>query len=258
MAKPSPADLFLVPSSSWLSEQVAEDLAEVFGPEGLGVSASEPVRSREVLMTPSIASRTPRLSKIGGLAAAVLVGVSAGVYLAPKASVAPASPQNPDQAAFAAAPTATGDVRPVVSALRRTVHAAPTPAELVTEKPEAPATVRVARAEKSAARPSIKPVVRRVEPRASGCPGRSDGQSCSHADVMAADRGLRRAYARASKAGVPRATLVATRERWDDLRREAPDRPERLVSGYLALSGDLARATNIARDDRAPRRYAQS
>ncbi|MDG2520292.1 hypothetical protein P7B02_01970 [Caulobacter segnis] len=258
MAKLSPSDLFRVPSGSWLADRVAEDLAQVFGPEGLGVSAPEPVRSREVPMTPSVVSRTPRLSKVGGLAAAMLVGVSAGIYLAPKASVTSTSPAEADQAVLAVTPTATGNVRPVVSALRRTVHAAPTPAELVVEELETPAEVRVAKAAKPAARPSVKPVVQRVEPRAKGCPGRADGQSCSHADVMAADRGLRKAYARASKAGVPRATLVATRERWDDLRREAPDRPERLVSGYLALSGDLARATNIARDDRATHRYAQS
>lgn len=261
MVHPLPADLFLAPAGPRLADQVADDLAAVFGPEGLAVAASAPGRARQIAMTAPRARGRTHLSSIGALAAAALVGLSAGAYLTPRPSAAPTSNVVAPVQTASIAPVSR-DLRPVVSALRRTVHAAPTPAELVAEEePVAqaaakPKVVKTARAEPSRAVSKVKarPEAARIE----GCPGRQDRRACSHADVMAADRGLRRAYARATKAGVPRPTLVAARKRWNDLLRAAPDRPERLVSGYLALSGDLARATDVARADGSPRRYAQS
>ena len=70
-----------------------------------------------------------------------------------------------------------------------------------------------------------------------------------HGDLFLADRQLRRAYARAVSAGVPRPILVDYRNRWADLRDEASWRPDRVAVGYRAMAGDLTRMSQ------PPRRY---
>ena len=71
-----------------------------------------------------------------------------------------------------------------------------------------------------------------------------------HGDLFLADRQLRRAYARAVSAGVPRTILVDYRNRWADLRDEASWRPDRVAVGYRAMAGDLTRMSQ------PPRRYS--
>lgn len=74
---------------------------------------------------------------------------------------------------------------------------------------------------------------------------RSGGRS--YADMMAADRRLRRAYERAIRAGVPRATLASYRSRWASLRRRSSDEPARLIAGYGSLASDLNRLADRRR-----------
>lgn len=76
----------------------------------------------------------------------------------------------------------------------------------------------------------------------------------THEDLMAADRQLRRAYARAVSAGVPRPILVNYRNRWEDLRQEASWRPARVAIGYAAMASDLTRMSQPQRGYSRPRR----
>lgn len=242
-----------------LSSRVADDLVDVFGAQGLSVTGAASGRARQITaIGPRTVQKRSALSQFGAVAAAALVGLSAGVYF----SRPPIGASSQAVAAPGAALMSTSQesLTPLVSTLRRTVHAAPTPVEsasLALDAASSPPPRTKAEAPRNR---TTAPVAKRravaQAPRA--CPGGDDQRPCDHGDVMAADRGLRRAYERAAKAGVPRATLVAVRQKWVGLMREGSDRPERLVSGFLALSGDLARATNMARSGDEPRRYAQS
>lgn len=71
-------------------------------------------------------------------------------------------------------------------------------------------------------------------------------QACFHAQVMSADRRLRRAYARAGDAGVSRPVMIAYRNRWAGLRRQAIHNPGRVVAGYGAMATELGREARIA------------
>ncbi len=68
-----------------------------------------------------------------------------------------------------------------------------------------------------------------------------DPRHVTRDDLMAADRRLRAAYARAARAGVPRQVLVAYHDRWEDLREDAGGRPDRVAAGYGRMSADLER-----------------
>lgn len=74
----------------------------------------------------------------------------------------------------------------------------------------------------------------------------------THADLMTADRRLRRAYERAIDAGVPRPVLASYRNRWADLRMDASWRPDRVAVGYAAMAGDLTRLSERRHSRHAP------
>lgn len=71
-------------------------------------------------------------------------------------------------------------------------------------------------------------------------------RACFHAQVMSADRRLRRAYARAGDAGVSRPVMIAYRNRWAGLRRQAIHNPGRVVAGYGAMATELGREARNA------------
>jgi len=95
---------------------------------------------------------------------------------------------------------------------------------------------------KASARPhAVRPHVR-VAHRPSLAPA-----CCSAAQVQAADRELRAAYAEAIRAGVPRGEIVAARNRWSAARGHAPGDPARVVASYHDIADDLNRAARSAR-----------
>jgi len=58
---------------------------------------------------------------------------------------------------------------------------------------------------------------------------------------MAADARLRRAYASAVRAGVPRSVLVDYHDDWERLRHRAPRQPGLVAARYNQMAGDLNR-----------------
>ena len=78
-------------------------------------------------------------------------------------------------------------------------------------------------------------------------------QACFHAQVMAADRRLRQAYARAGDAGVSRPAMVSYRNRWAVLRRQAIRDPGRVIAGYGAMAAELSREARLSE-----RRYGRA
>jgi hypothetical protein len=82
---------------------------------------------------------------------------------------------------------------------------------------------------------------------------------CSHAQVEAADRRLRDAYALAVRSGVPRGEIVLARDRWSAARHRAAHDPLGLVADYRDIADDLNRASNKAssRATASDRTYAR-
>jgi uncharacterized protein len=121
-----------------------------------------------------------------------------------------------------------------------------------------PQTPQAADAALAAAPPEIRPMapvtraraaVRKPKPAARGC--------CSYAQVQAADRRLRTAYAVAVRAGVSRGEIVAARDRWSSARRRGARDPLRLVANYRDIADDLNRAATRARAHPARLRHAR-
>jgi hypothetical protein len=158
----------------------------------------------------------------------ILAGVSAFavIYSAPGPSGGP-KPAAPSSSAKPSAPIVRAIMPPGLAATHATTRDAPAPYL------QAPRAHHVETAAAATRRISRAGPVRRL----------------AYGDVIVADQQLRRAYARAISAGVPRSILVDYRDRWDDLRQEANERPDRVVVGYRALAGDLARLS------RPPTRY---
>jgi hypothetical protein len=156
---------------------------------------------------------------LGAVAAAGLVGLTAGALMArgheaPRAA-APAPPA-PALAVQVAAPTVTlpsGRTGPI---------------PVLDNTPVSPA---------DAVRPaSHRRTVRHAPP----------------GDLMAADRRLRTAYSHAVSAGAPRQVLAAYRDRWARLREDATWRPDRVAAGYGAMSEDLERLARHSRGGQPP------
>jgi uncharacterized protein len=80
---------------------------------------------------------------------------------------------------------------------------------------------------------------------------------CSYAQVQAADRRLRTAYAVAVRAGVSRGEIAAARDRWSTTRRRAAHDPVRLVATYRDIADDLNRAATRTRAHPARLRRAR-
>ena len=182
-------------------------------------------RPKARFLSPSAPSaRKPAQGVAGALAAAALAGVALGAILS-------GSPLALHRSASAPAPAAV---------------AAPERLPVSTGAPYAPEptlTVPLAverRGLQRAVSPAVaRPVVRQIAHRSAGDACRA--ARCTHSELMAADRRLRVAYAKAVRAGVPRPVLVSYRNRWASLRHDAVDRPNQVANGYGAMAGDLNR-----------------
>ena len=207
----------------WQTGSVADELETLFvqatgrpsGPPD--VSGPSP---RFQAVTLSARERRGRGPAVGALVAAGLVGLAMGALLVSSPALRPA----PRPARVAAVAT---------QAVAR--QAAATPAAiLATSEPVAIAP------------PTAASVITASAP-TRRAPSICGGDHCSHADLLAADRRLRKAYTRAISAGVPRAVLVTYRNRWDSLRHDAVYRPNRVATGYSSMAGDLNRMANRRR-----------
>ena len=210
---------------------MAQDFEAIFGDARLahGGGAVARVRgARAAEPRPSPRRSSPRLAAVGAFAAAALAGLAAGtVLMQPDPPVAPA--EQPLQVVtneplLTTAPVPSTPLSTGLENLPAPVVMAPPPR---IQRASAPAPIRTER------------------PKTAGC-----GQRCSYDEVMAADRRLRAAYARAARSGVSRAELVAYRRQWDRMRRADSDRPQRLVRGYGSMTSELSQ---LARDARAAR-----
>jgi hypothetical protein len=193
---------------------VSSDLEAIFG-EPHATTAEH--RARRVARNPrrAEAERPRRLSaaSLGGLAAAALAGLAVGAILMKPADKA-AAPPAPRPAALPVEITAPLQTPQAADAAL--AAAAPVPVAAAPALTTASASVR-----------------RALRPRRAGA---------SYAQMQAADRRLRAAYAAAIRAGAPRAILIENRDRWASLRRRAAHDPARLVAGYGDIARDLDRA----------------
>ena len=207
---------------------VSNELEQIFV-AATGVASSHAARTppgRSVRHPLNAGERRRRVptTALGAVAAMVLAGASAFAV----AYTAPSSSPLAEPAPAADAPRRTVSI---VTGLAPPSTRAPTAqAEAATTTPAAQAAPRAHRVELAAV---------------------THRRRAGKGDLIAADRQLRRAYARAVSAGVPRPILVDYRNRWADLRHEAAWRPDRVAVGYRAMAGDLTRMAE------PPRRYGR-
>jgi hypothetical protein len=203
---------------------VSTELEQIFvGATGLPSSRSARRPSGRDLRSPSARGgrrRRAPTAALGAAAAMILAGASAFAvaYSAPSSSANPKAAA-PSATAHNASPIVTAPMPSGLAAADAPIHSAPVRSE------RAPRAHRVEIAAAAPRRISRPAPVRRL----------------AYGDLIAADQQLRRAYAGAISAGVPRSILVDYRDRWDDLRQETNWRPDRVVVGYRALAGDLTR-----------------
>lgn len=205
-----------------LSRAVAADMTDIFA----GVRPASPAAGESVVrrVSPRGGSRF-KPATVGALLAAGLVGVSAGAML-----------ERDDPVVRQGAPVATAPIpapakAPEPAPAPQPVAPGPAPAPVIQASAPEPAP----KADKAAAtKPKAKPEKTKPE-KAKPRPARA-----TRAEVLAADRRLRRAYDRAIRAGVPRPVLVDYRNRWNRLRRTTWNEPARLVRGYDRLERDLS------------------
>ncbi|HEY8571086.1 hypothetical protein [Phenylobacterium sp.] len=220
--EPAPHDL------ERLSRSVSADMGEIFRePAAAPADAAPRVQSFTTVAT----SGRARRASVGALGL-IVVGVLAGVTIGSVLTRAPPPPPAPPPAVIVQAPPAT-PVTPAPQPVE--VAAAPAPA------PAAPAVKKATPARVAAPVRAAAPA--RARSGVTGCSSlRGDALArCAYPKVLAADRSLRRAYARATSAGVSRTTLASYRSRWASLRRHANDQPARVISGYGALAAELNR-----------------
>lgn len=197
-----------------LSRAVAADMTDIFaGLRPVNPAAGESVVRR---VSPRRGSRF-KPATVGALLAAGLVGVSAGAML-----------ERDDPAVRQAAPVATAAIPPAPTKAPEPVPASqPAPSAPIVQASAPEPAPKVEKA--VATRPKPKPKKAKARP-----------TRASRAEVLAADRRLRRAYDRAIRAGVPRPVLVDYRNRWNRLRRTTWNEPAQLVRGYDRLERGLS------------------
>lgn len=203
-------------SGVWRARSVAEELEELFvratGLPSMPAPPSPPSPRVQALAQAPRERRGGGPAVAGAVVAAGLVGLAFGVLLVSARAV---SPDPPAPRAMLAAAAMASPVAVVTPAPDASVSKPKT----ATQAPPKAGRIKV-----GAARPSVCVQAR-----------------CSHADLLAADRKLRKAFSRAVDAGVPRSVLVTYRNRWASLRHDAIYRPNRVASGYGAMAGDLNR-----------------
>lgn len=236
-----------------VARSVADELEAIFPSPSEG---RRPIRRRlgsgRGRATDAGARPAGKVAAWGAVIAAALVGVSAGSLMPrgrapiPEANLPTDRPLAVAAATPAPAPVAASPpVLPSPGPLAPPVAAATAPVKAVDRAAEPvrrPATV----ARKAAVKRSTKPARPKTTLAACG------GSRCTHSDVLAADRRLRRAYSAAIRAGVSRAVLVDYRNRWARLRHRAPREPALVVARYSAMARDLNRyasRVSFAHDD---------
>ena len=194
---------------------VSADLEAIFGRPPPASGAAKP-RAARVARTPGAgeAHGLRRLSagSLGALAAAALAGIAAGSLL-------------------------------VKAPGRMAQSGAPPPAALPVEM--LPPLQSPQAADAALAAVAMAPVETHAAPISAARTvhtGRHAARAHTYAQVVAADRRLRAAYATAIRAGAPRALLLEDRDQWASLRRRAARDPVRLVAGYDAIARDLDHA----------------
>ncbi|WP_310538678.1 hypothetical protein [Phenylobacterium sp.] len=235
------------PADEGFSATVARDVEAIFAPLSPGASEANrglpPAGQRQARADDTTSVR--RAARIGGAVAGIVVVATLGmVWVKPALdersrtraaeSVVPLAPAASPGGAPTRPPTAPESIYvPPVVALPLTT--APT------GKPAEP-SARASNPRNAAAKDL-------------GCRGLAGQrrQACFHAQVMSADRRLRRAYARAADARVARPIMVSYRNRWAGLRRQAIRDPARVVAGYSAMAAELRREAQ-----RAERRYGRA
>jgi hypothetical protein len=244
-AFPAPrARLFRTTASRDLAQRPPADLEPIlreFAAAGAAAAQAETAPPR--IIRPGRERRGLRAASLGAVVAASLAGLSAGALVGRPAllfgSHAAASANRGAAAAPALAPIPAVD-SPSGDAVARLVPA-----------PEIPAETLAPRIAASA--PAAAPAARRIPVRARPAPAparphvpKTRIASAAHrrGDVVAADRALRRAYARAIRAGASHEVLVAYRDRWEDLREQARFDPRGAAGGYWRLSERLDRVSD--------------
>jgi hypothetical protein len=225
------------------AHEVSADLEAIFGqavqPPVAEARARAQAPTRRV--GPREASRRNKLAGVGVVSAAALAGVAIGSLLArvPQFARTPApaaSAPQPEPAHLTSLPVQPLPPLENTQAVDEPLVASPAPTP-----------------------PKAKPRVVRAHARTAR-PPRASHACCSYAQVQAADRRLREAYAVAVRKGVPRSEIVTAHNRWSAARRRAARDPVRLIDDYRDITDDLNRASNrtYARSDggRFQPRYA--
>ncbi len=238
------------------ADAVAQDVDAIFAPlrERAASAAAPPSTPQPAVRSvrPRRAARTPgRLTPaIGSGVAAILVAISAGMIWAKpmleEQSRAAATRAVLAQIPLTAAPAAPVVPTPAVSGAPPNIAYSTTAAVGSTTPAATPPTeARVAT--------SRAPPEKRSRASSGACSELRGHrrQACYHDRIMTADRQLRRAYARAADAGVSRPVMVAYRNRWAGLRRDAGANPGRVVRGYSVMATELSREAQAARRRRS-------
>lgn len=204
------------------ARSVSADLEAIFGQPLAGAAQTRAKTVSAARAPRGEAAPGHRLSaaSMGALAAAALAGLAAGSLL----------------------------MKPVSPAKTAASHPAALPVEM-TSGVTAPQTAEATLPEPGPLAPTRAPSYALAAPPPAPGPARSVRRvrareaCCTYAEVQAADRHLRQAYAGAIRAGAPRSVIVEARDRWAAARRRAAHDPARLVASYRAIAGDLTRAS---------------
>ena len=159
----------------------------------------------------------------------------------PVAPTAMASAPAATTADMAPGPALASDPSPAAPVEAAT--ASPSPAPRAAQPPPARVALRPALAGRA------RDVVER-DATANDClggPGHDEAR-CGHEAMMTADRGLRRAYAQARRAGVSSEVLSNYNDRWTDLLHSPETPPLAVAEGYRALAAELRHAAAVERE----------
>lgn len=215
------------------SRSVSADLDAIFreAPPPRSSEAAPP-KVRLIGRAPSRAVRTS-MASLGALAAVGLLGLAVGAAL----TRPPGPPRPPPVASQSVVAQAAPAPAPAAVAAAPTTPSAP----VLRARQPAPAPPAVQRPARAKAPPAARA--------ARGCQAlRGEARArCAYPAVLAADRRLRTAYARATRAGVSRTTLITYRSRWASLGRRATAEPARVIAGYGVMAGELDRLARNAR-----------
>jgi hypothetical protein len=216
-----------------VAPSVHDDLAAIFPAEpARDAPAARPRRERTSLPKAGGRRSAEGLAGLGAIVAAAAVGLAGGLLMAERPAKPPPIrlPAAPAAAAALSALPPLGGIDPGRGAALERAATPPSPAAAGLPQPLKVADPRTAA-------PRARPTAIRTVDR-QGC---GADRRCSHADLLAADARLRRAYHAATRAGVPNPVLADYRDRWARLRRRSTDEPARVVAGYGQMARELGR-----------------